>query len=542
MSVMAYDPLLVDGLRRRMRTVIDELAAIRSADPAAAGAVASSTSVRRLLEGTWVPALGELLLADPLGRGASTWSPTSPTSSSTAGTSAGTPGDAAWLQEVEDLAARRMEIVELLVWDPENVELRDELDDLDERLRRAAFAYGAPLLCEGSEWSPTALLDLSPYAAALVLRDLRLDDRTIAVLSSLIVHRWHEGDDHGARWPDAMLGGDNTGDLVFATLAARPAAATEFLLRTPPDELLRSVQFAEHLERLLLAGTSPAEVDETTAGRILRPVLEYLQAHELPAAVDGVVTSAPAVVAAAVGPWLPDLGPRADTWGWSYDDGDRALRWLVRDDEAMAALTTAMQQWQQQITLTPLIDADGRVADGPLRDLAATLAQVQVALRDEEVDRAVQDAFLAELVIGTAGNVAAATVSGGVSAAAADGVAMALPALANATLGRWGLIPTEERGREAAQSRFGDRAVDTAVIAITAVVADAIERGDLPADTLDRLDLDGLEGSCTPREVGDRLHTFVAGLDDVTDPATQNALVAIVNAFGNPLSDAQLCA
>jgi hypothetical protein len=113
-------------------------------------------------------------------------------------------------------------------------------------------------------------------------------------------------------------------------------------------------------------------------------------------------------------------------------------------------------------------------------------------------------------------------------------------------LDRWGIAPSPEGARRRAQQTFGDRAIDTAVMAVTGIVGAAVERGDLPRDTLDRLELEGLAGptgaGCAPREVSDRLHAFVADLAPLTDPATHNALLAVLYAFANPLSDAQLCA
>ena len=49
-------------------------------------------------------------------------------------------------------------------------------------------------------------------------------------------------------------------NLSSTATTERPAAATVFLLRARPDEVLRSAQFADSLDTLLLAGTDPSRV------------------------------------------------------------------------------------------------------------------------------------------------------------------------------------------------------------------------------------------------------------------------------------------
>lgn len=555
MTVLGYDLFLVDALRRQLRLATDRLAAIRTDDPLAAPAIASVRDVQRMLELTWLPAVGAVLTHDPLGAAASnvdSWSVDS-------APALGGPGrtvsaresipDSVWVSAFDDLAARRLAIGQLLVDDPDDAGTRAELAALDRQIAEAALGYAAAAPSDGHvRWFPAALLDMSPFAAALVLRHLDLDDRVRASISALVLHRWREGGDHGERWPDSYVGGDNTADVLFRSLSERPAAATEFLRRVPPADLFLSAQFDDAVARLLLVGTSPDHCDEATAGTVLRPLLEWLRTNELPAVSDGVTTSAVAVTAAGTAPWLAALGPRATSWGWTFDDGDRTLRWLLDDPAARRSLADAMAVRQAQLADAPLLDADGRVDDTLLRELASSLAQVQVALRDAEIADATADALMTEMTVTTAGLIISAAVPGGAISVTADvGVALLTP-VALSALDRWGVAPSAERSRAQAQSTLGDRAVDTAVIAIVGIVGAAIERGDLPSGTLDNLHLDDLRGDdlrgdspCTPRETSDRLHEFIVGLEPITDAATHNALVAVLFAFANPLSDAQLC-
>jgi hypothetical protein len=568
MTLLGYDLFLLDALRRQVRRTAGALASVRSDDPLAADAVRAARDAQRLLELGWLPAIGAVLVDDPLGGpGTATVLSTAMTSAMTAMTSAMTAmttatawwessamggsaagprlDDAAWAATFDGFACRRLDLAQVLVDDPDDTTARRALADLDAEIAAAAARYAAAGPNDGHvRWFPTALLDASPMAAALVLRHLRLDDRTLAAVGSLVMRRWREGSDHGMRWPDAFAGGDNTADLLFRILADRPAAAAAFLERARPDEILLAAQFDDSVARLLIVGTSPAQVDEVTAGRILRPLLEWLQLHGVPSATDGATRSAPAIAAAAVTPWLADLGPRASRWEWTYDDGDRALRWLLGDPAARAAMADGLQR--DDLSDVPMLEPDGRVDGELVRDLAGTFAQVQLALRDAEIAEADADGLLAQLAVNAAGvAITAAAPSGPIGFSAKVGVALLAPVAIDA-LDRWGIAPSPEGARRRAQQTFGDRAIDTAVMAVTGIVGAAVERGDLPRDTLDRLELEGLAGptgaGCAPREVSDRLHAFVADLAPLTDPATHNALLAVLYAFANPLSDAQLCA
>ncbi|MCX6520086.1 MAG: hypothetical protein NTZ21_05440 [Actinobacteria bacterium] len=567
MTLLGYDLFLLDALRRQVRRTAGALASVGSDDPLAVDAVRAAHDVQRLLELDWLPAIGAVLVDDPLGgpgdaAALATAMTTAMTTaiatamtaatawweSSTMGGDAAGPrlDDTAWAATFDEFARRRLDLGQLLVDDPDDTAARRALAALDAEIAAAAARYASAAPTDGHvRWFPTALLDASPMAAALVLRHLRLDDRTLAAVSALVMRRWREGSEHGMQWPDTFVGGDNTADLLFRILADRPAAAASFLERARPDEILLAAQFDDTVARLLIVGTSPAQVDEATAGRILRPLLEWLQLHGVPSAIDGATRSAPAIAAAAVTPWLADLGPRAARWDWTYDDGDRALRWLLDDPAARAAMADGLAAQRDDLSDVPMLEPDGRVDGELVRDLAGTFAQVQLALRDAEIAEADADGLLAQLAINTAGMaITAAAPSGPIGFGAEVGVALLAPVAIDA-LDRWGIAPSPEGARRRAQQTFGDRAIDTAVMAVTGIVGAAVERGELPPDTLDRLELEGLAGptgaGCAPREVSDRLHAFVADLAPLTDPATHNALLAVLYAFANPLSDAQLC-
>ena len=555
MTVLGYDLGLLDVLRRHVERCAGELGALRCTDPVAVTAMATVELVRRRLAGEWLADVVHVISRDPLGGRA---------------VAGGRyhPGLPDWATpEVPDLDARMATFVELtaerlrvqgeLVWDHANPQLHRQLAVIDSLIRSHVAAYvcaarsagvGVLQLVRRLRWT-------DPMAAALVLRHLgpdEIDDRAFATAAVRILQIWHDGGERGERFGDWYTGGDNTADVLFRALADRPGAATEFLRRTDPGELFLSAQHDDLVARLLLIGTSPERVDEATAGEILRPILEWLPEHPIPGSLDGVTRTAPALVATAVSPWLPALGPRAGRWGWSWEEGDAALRWLLTDDAALHAMVAASDGWRERVGTVAFLGEDGRLDDTVVRELAATLAQVQLALHDHEIADAEADALMAELALGAAGAAISVAAPGAWGLAAKAGKPLLTP-LALRALDRWGLIVSPERARADARSQFGDRSVDAAVIALTGLVAVAIERGNLPPDSLDRLgealggvapergELGEHDGGCRPRAVGDRLHAFVGEVGPRTDAATHHALLAVLYAFGNPTSDALLC-
>ncbi|MCB0998817.1 MAG: hypothetical protein KDB40_05915 [Acidimicrobiales bacterium] len=557
MSGSGYDPDRLAVLYRRIDTTSQLLASWRCHDPLAAEAIAAIRAARATLDGEVAPRVRQVLLDDPLGRrpvpGPTTWfeplaAHLTPWLDGVADRiAAGAASAMAWLAgaapapdtaeatlvgSIDALASRRIELADRLVWDPDDRAARDEILAIDAEVAALLAAYAADAPTDGHvPWFPTALLQVSPYAAAMSLGQLDLDDATLAAVASLVVRRWHDGQEHGARWDDTAFSGPNTGDLVFDVLAARPVAATAFLLRATPDEVLRSAQDATSVTALLVAGTSPDHVDESTAGTVLRPLLQYLPAHELPTTVDGVAPGLTAAIATAVGPWLPALGPRAAHWGWQYDDGDDALRWLVADDDALVALTASLQQWHGRLATAPLVSPDGRLDGDLLYELSTMVSQVQVAIRDQALDEVHADALANALVFEVAGIVVEALVPGGLAVEAGSTV---ISPLALSALDRLGLVPSASRRADQVRAGWADATAQTAIVAVTGTVAAAIERGDLPSDALDRLSFDDLPDGCAPDVVLRRLDDYLDEVAALTDPATGNALRAVLYAFVDP--------
>lgn len=552
MSLVGYDPVLVDALRRRMRSAADELAAIRSSDPAAAGAVTAAAAVRQLLEWTWMPAIGDLLVVDPLGRpgsgagpssmwssiGSSMWSSIWPATGATGPTPTNGPAcaipDEMVVRRLDELADARAVLIASHGPHPEDPEAAAELAAIDARIAAVARAYVTGIPRTGhAPLYPRALLEASPYAAALALRAVhdQLEPRTLAAIGLMIVRRWHANSDHRTGWLDAQFFGPNAADILFEVLAQHPDAATWFLRRAQPREVLDATASIDPVTALLVAGTAPGQIDETTAGQLLVPLVRWARDHDPLWPEDHPLQDTPVAFAAALTPWMATLGPRADRWGWDRDEGEDTLDWVLDHPGGAQAIHDALATWKERIAETGFVDADGRIAGRALHDLAETLEMIEGAFHDARIESIERTAFMIDLAFTVAGMVISAAVPGGPATGRAvdAGLAFATPAV-KATLERLGIIPSPERERAAAQADLQRASTTTLVIALTATVSTFVDRGELPADALDALELDEVDMD-DPEAVHARLVAYVDTFAPVAAPATTNALFAVIGAF-----------
>jgi hypothetical protein len=561
MSLVGFDPEQVLALRLAMRRAADELLAMRSTDPLAAGPLANVAAARRALVEHWEPVLQRVLatgaLTDTAWLGGPAATGIDPGAFDLVLAELGLAmGDPAvmrlddWHTLATTLGAERMDVAQQLVDDPENADLRRRLADLDEALIVVAQRYASGPHDGHVPWRPMLLDTVDPYTAALLLPGLGLGDHQLGVEAARLLGRERDEGPDGMPWPDMFAGGDDTGDLVFELLAAHPYAAGVFLdlAVARPEILFRTAERDETVAAVLIAGTDPADVDAATAGARLRPLLDWaMEFGSLQGGGDGITEALPLVLAGAVGPWLLQFGPRADEWGWDTDAADEALRWVVADDLAVDAVVASMAAWRDSMGTQPLLLPDGRLDLDLLDDLTAMVDQVGRAVRDAGLDDAAASRFLAEAGVFVAALFVSAVVPGGivVSMAADAALAVAVPAGVSALAG-WGVLPSADADRADARAGFGQWSTDAAVAAVISVATQAIADGRMPADALDDLDLDDLavaasDGDCPTGEVFERLQQWVLDVAPRCDPATANALSAALTAFANHQTVGQAC-
>ena len=347
------------------------------------------------------------------------------------------------------------------------------------------------------------------------------------------------------RWIDQRSTAGNAADLLFEWLATDPAAARLFVRRVAdhPELLFLTAHDDRSVADVLSAGTDPSVMSIVESGQTIRPLIDWATTHDTSLApdLDGGVENIRSVMATAVGPWLMQFSSRADDWSWTASEADGALRWTIGDQTAAAELAVSMEGWQRVLANTRLIDAEGRVDDSALRDLAGMFAALQVALHDEEIADTVAAGFWSDNVVPFGAILVSAMVPGGpVINALADLTLAATSPTAQRWLQQNGVLRERDDATAVADARFSTRSASTQVIAVVGAVGRLIDEGKLPPDTLEDLQLDDpppAQSECESEEVDARLHQFISGLAASTDPTTYDALLAVTGAFGNSLVD-----
>jgi len=452
--------------------------------------------------------------------------------------------------------------------------LRRAADELDELVRRCTDPNAAPFIGDASLairrarqslrdlWLPAVerVLGITtvpmswtdvddPAIAAQQLVDDRVHGPLLAIAAEAILIRWQEGRPDGWMWPDQMADGPNVADRLFELLIADPAAATAFLRRAASDPPIVFFTAADEtlVERLLAVGSSPEHTDAATAGAILLPMLSWARgaAPAFGRGHDGATPHARVYLAAAVAPWLAQFNRLRTDWGWTRHQADDTLVWIAREQAAMDRLLLELAAWQGRLETRPITRVDGTIDLGPLIDVATTISQLERACREADAMRGEASRRWLDLVLRAGGTVASALAPGGpVAGIATSGATKIASDLARTKLDEWGVVPSAARVEAEAQERFGGRVSHTAIVAITAIVCQQALAGTLPASAIDdlgrALDVDD-DGDCATDAVATRLEGYVEGLRLQTDPATFNAMSAVLLAFANPDAVAEAC-
>jgi hypothetical protein len=551
MSMLGFDPDGVLSLRIAIRQAADDLDRLSrvarsstadGADTVVGSAIATARS--RLLD-RWLPrldALSHALIGVRHPLPAATLDPSAPLAFVTV--------DAT----IDDIALRAQQLAAsraLIVW-----QLLGQSDDAlvaQLRLVDATYAHLAHWLRDHpgplSAGGYPALLDrLDPYAAAQLLRHLRLGGEALAAACEQALRRWHDGppiDDGRLQWTDASLAGDNTGDVLFALLAADQAAATAFVLRCVdrPEVVLLSARSPQALAALLDAAL-PTHLAPVTAGAIVRPLTQWtftVGLLTIPFGNPDIADPRP-IVAAAATPWLPWFGPRADAFGWSRHDGAEAALAMFADDAGSTALAGALSAWTERLGTEAIIDSDGELDHELLYDMAGTIGLIQRAIYDSAIENAAMTRGCIDLVLDAAQVTASFIPVAGPVASRAAGMARGLGRDGlESTLDRLGLLPpTVEEVDADEQARRDQTTAAVAIAAVLAMVDRLIELGRLPPDAIDVLDrqLHHTDG-CRTRAAAEQLRAAIDLLDAA--PSDRHLLIGVLNAFVNNGTEEARC-
>ncbi len=551
MTLLGFEPDGVRSLRIAMRQAVDDLdrlhRVVRSSTADGAGDAVAPViaAARSTLADRWLPRLDALShaligVAHPLA--AAALDPSAPLGFVTVDATI----DDIALRAQQLAASRALVVMQLLgTADPVLAAHLRAIDDTYAQLADWLREHPGPLTTGGY---PAVLDRLDPYAAAQLLRHLRLHGEALAAACEQTLRRWHDGpppSDPRVMWTDAALAGDNTGDVLFALLAADQEAATAFVLRCTdrPEVVLLSARSPQALAALLDAAL-PADLAPATAGAIVRPLTQWtftVGLLTIPFGSTDIADPRP-VVAAATTAWLPWFGPRAEAFGWSRRDGADAARMMFADDAGSRALAGALGTWTARLSTEEIVDDDGVLDQQLLSDMAATIGLIQRAIHDSAIDNAAMTRGCVELVLDAAQAAASFIPVVGPVAAHTAGMARSLGRGGiEATLDELDLLPPSVEEATADEDARRDRtSAAVAVAAVVAMVDRLIELGRLPSDARRVLSgqLHPTEG-CRTRAAAEQLRSAIDLLG--AGPSDRHLLIGVVNAFVNSDTEEARC-
>ncbi len=176
---------------------------------------------------------------------------------------------------------------------------------------------------------------MHPYSAALLVGFMGLHGAELADVADRLIQR---------NWSDRMgdtdipvadldaLDGPNTADLLCALMLLDPVACTHYigLFVDHPDTVLVTIDDIELLHRVVLTGTDPANVDATTAGRLLPTLIDsYRSTYS---------TDANLFLVDLISPWLLQFSPANHEWALSSSERNSMLAFVLEDNTALEHL------------------------------------------------------------------------------------------------------------------------------------------------------------------------------------------------------------
>lgn len=194
---------------------------------------------------------------------------------------------------------------------------------------------------------PAALIpqfdEMTPYAAALVARELSLDPQELAAVSALILTRWQADNTYEY---DSWTPGPNAADLLFEAIAASPEAAAAFVLYAAdhPAILFQSADDPALAYQVALIGTAPDNLPTELAGEVVITFLHWFETSEryLNPVDPTYPTGWELFLADLITPWTLQFSPLNSDWDDIVDQNDTTkaalLAFVVQNDGALQQL------------------------------------------------------------------------------------------------------------------------------------------------------------------------------------------------------------
>lgn len=387
-----------------------------------------------------------------------------------------------WAQLCNLLGDERIRLVSMrTVEGGLSVDNHTRLADID-----AVFAALGATLADARHQSPATemswlLTDMHPYGAALLVQHLRLTADELVVLSTELIARYRTGG-----WADVQRAGPGTADLLMTTMLNTRGAAAVFIKRAVHDPalLFDAAHDSALMRRLVILGTSPAQMSVADAGTVVPDLIRYLRDRYTPqVGFYGQPDATPRALAVDIAaPWLLQFTSVHGTdWGFTSGQGAQLLASIVTDADAFARLAVQRERIADgfRTTITANV-ADANAARHAVHDLAAVLALIDTLARQQAIAHANEAQQLWDIGFALIAS-ATSMLPGG--AAATLGSGAALVAL-RAVLVREGIAPRSP-GRVAHDTLYAlDWQTTVAAAAVIAASFDQMRRqGTIPVST-----------------------------------------------------------
>lgn len=243
---------------------------------------------------------------------------------------------------------------------------------------------------------------MRPYAAALVIAQMNAPSAVIGELAVETMSRYVDSfgvvADEPLTWemPDSRYLG--IGDILYPKVAADDAIVANDvvhrLMDLNPATLLHTVRYPTSTTNLIVRATDPAVIDITTAGTTVRRYLDFMLMPtpnvSIPSSHYTAMGSWDAQrgeLAPIIAPWLLQFTSRASEWGWSDEEADEMLGWVIDDDAVLGDLLAHAGRWSDGAVLADPGDDPDVVAEN-LKDAAKMFGELQAFLEKYAIDDA----------------------------------------------------------------------------------------------------------------------------------------------------------
>ncbi len=307
-------------------------------------------------------------------------------------------------------------------------------------------SLGAMLVLDRSTNSskPELLLpDIDPYAAALLVQNLRFDAEQLSTIARQLIERERQD---LRETPVARLG-PRAADLLFETLITTPSAATTYVLAAidDPSLILEVASDPASGNRVLIAGTDPLSMDAADAASAIPVLVRWILNASTFNAYVVYNRQLPTVSADLLSPYiLAVLRSTGDSFAMSAEERRTLENLVLGDSRAVERLVGARDRATADLAVR-ITASDTSVADrlAALRDFASLMAIIDTMARDQTIRRAEANVAQWDLLWSALGyGASAGSIASGSPAASVPGVALtALRVYAEAH--GWGPVPVD---------------------------------------------------------------------------------------------------